>query len=49
MGESLWLVTKREYEGTGVEEQRGKPCWGTTEGSLRASQLQRVPCRGPYS
>lgn len=37
MEESLGMVAKKEYEGTGVEEQRGKPCWGTT-GRLSESQ-----------
>jgi hypothetical protein len=30
MGECLGLLAKREYERTGVEEQRGRPGWGTT-------------------
>lgn len=59
MGESLVLVAKREYEGTGVEKQRGKPDWGTTgrlsesqsaaEGSLQETLLLRPRQEGVYN
>lgn len=59
MGESLGLLAKREYEGTRVEEQRGKPCWGTTgrlsesqsaaEGFLQGTLLLRRRQEGVYN
>lgn len=49
MGESLGLVAKREDEGTGWKSREESPAGEPQEGSLRASQLQRVPCRVPHS
>jgi len=43
MGESLELLAKREYEGTGVEEQRGRK---SLLGSHRKALREPVSCRG---
>lgn len=43
MGESLELLAKREYEGTGVEEQRGRK---SLQGSHRKALREPVSCRG---